>query len=63
MLFFELLQIALGNRERFSRIPSEKEWEEIYEEADRQAVIGILPHGIGRLPAEQRPSQDFCFNR
>lgn len=56
-LFFELLQVSLGNRNRLSRAPSEKEWEEIYDESGRQAVTGILLHGIDRLPAEQRPSQ------
>ena len=56
-MFFELLQVALGNRERLSRVPSDKEWEEIYDESGRQAVTGLLLHGIDRLPAEQRPSQ------
>ena len=49
MLFFELLQIALGNRERLSKIPSAEEWAEIYAESERQAVTGILLHGIERL--------------
>ena len=55
--FFELLQVALGNRERLSRIPAAEEWEGIYEESVRQAVTGILLHGIDRLPAKQRPLQ------
>lgn len=57
MLFFELLQIALGNRERLSKTPSAEEWTEIYAESERQAVTGLLIHGIDRLPAEQRPSK------
>ena len=61
MLFFDLLQVALGKRERLSRVPSAKEWEEIYEESGRQAVTGILLHGIDRLPAGQRPSQVFLL--
>ena len=48
-LFFELLQIALGNRERLSKTPSAAEWAEIYAESERQAVTGILLHGIERL--------------
>lgn len=56
-MFFELLQVALGNRERLSSVPSTKEWAEIYGESERQAVTGILLHGIERLPAEQRPPQ------
>lgn len=57
MLFFELIQIALGNRECLSLTPSAQEWVDIYKESERQAVTGILIHGIDRLPAEQRPSQ------
>ena len=58
MLFFELFQISLGNGGAFSRTPTVKEWEEMYDEAERQAVTGILLHGIEKLPAEQRPSQE-----
>lgn len=56
-LFFELLQITLGNRNTLSQSLSAKEWEYLYHEAERQAVTGILLHGMDRLPAEQRPSQ------
>jgi len=49
MLFFELLQIALGNRERLSVVPTATEWTEIYAESERQAVTGILLYGIERL--------------
>ena len=48
-LFFELLQIALGNRERLSVVPSAEEWTEMYAESERQAVTGILLYGIERL--------------
>ena len=49
MLFFELLHIALGNRERLSKTPSAEEWAEIYAESERQALTGLLVHGIDRL--------------
>ena len=61
MLFFELLQIALGNCERLSVAPSAEEWEEIYAESERQAVTGILLHGIEKLSAEQRPAKVFLL--
>lgn len=57
MLFFELIQIALGNRDRFSAVPTTKEWTDVFVESERQAVTGLLLRGIERLPAEQRPSQ------
>ena len=61
MLFFELLQISLDNGGAFSHTPTVKEWEEMYDEAERQAVTGILLHAIEKLPAEQRPSQVFLL--
>ena len=51
MMFFELLQVALGNRECLSRIPFDKEWAGLYDESERQAVTGILLQGIERLKA------------
>ena len=54
-LFPELLQIALGTRDKLSRVPSEQEWNALYDEAERQGVIGVLLGGLERLPEEQLP--------
>ncbi len=51
MLFFELIQVVLGNRERLSSTPTSEEWEYLYDESERQAVTGILLNGIERLKA------------
>lgn len=56
-LFFELVQVALGNREQLSRDPSADEWNYIYSEAERQAVSGIIVDGLDKLPKEQLPIQ------
>lgn len=53
--FFELFQLSLGTREQLSGAPSVLEWESILEEAQRQAVAGVLVSGIEKLPDEQRP--------
>jgi hypothetical protein len=60
-LFFELLQVAFGNRDRLSCIPSAEEWGGLYDESERQAVTGFLLLGFERLPAEQRPSQEILL--
>lgn len=54
-LFFELLQISLENREKFSENPSAKDWAALYEMAEWQAVVGVFFKGIERLPAIQMP--------
>jgi len=54
-LFFELLQIALGNRECLSRGLSAEEWEQIYNLSQEQAIFGVMLEGIQRLPQDQLP--------
>lgn len=45
-LFVELLQVALGNRNRLSRCPSQSEWEQLYKIAEHQTLIGICFYAI-----------------
>lgn len=59
--FFELLQVALGTRDRLSQVPSDTQWETLFEESSRQAVTGVLLTGIERLPQEQRPPIDLLL--
>lgn len=54
-VFFELLQVSLGTRDKLSRMPSAAEWGQLFEEAERQAVAGVMLDGLERLPAEQWP--------
>ena len=51
VLLYELIQVALDNRSLLSRIPTGKEWEAVYKEAEVQAVAGICIAGIDRLTA------------
>ncbi|MCR5573687.1 MAG: nucleotidyltransferase family protein [Bacteroidaceae bacterium] len=54
-LFFELFQVALGTRDKLSRVPTAVEWGEMYDEAERQTVVGVMLGGLERLPVEQLP--------
>lgn len=60
-LFFELIQVAVGKLEEMSRIPTDREWLAIYDEAERQAITGVMVAGLERLPKEQRPHQELLL--
>ena len=55
MLLFELLQVAIGNRDVLSQTPTIAEWGELYALAKKQAMVGITYRGIEQLSEEQRP--------
>ena len=56
-LFIEILQVTLDTRNSLSRVPSTIEWNYLFNEAQRQAIAGILACGIEQLPKEQQPPQ------
>lgn len=60
-LFFELIQVALGNRGELSRVPTAKEWSDLYDESERQALTGVMVAGLEWLPKEQRPEQELLL--
>lgn len=60
-MFFELLQIAIGNRDCFSQAPTEEEWRELYALAQKQAMVGITFRGVEQLPLEQRPPKQVLM--
>ena len=57
--FFELLQVALGNRSGLSGIPTAEEWESLLETATKQSLPGIAFAGVEKLPREQWPSKQL----
>lgn len=61
MLFFELLQVALGNRRCLSKMPSSKEWIALYEESEKQSIVGVMLDGLERLSDAARPPQEILL--
>lgn len=59
-LFFELLQIAIGNRKELTRQLSDDEWASLYSECEKHALLGIAFCGVERLPKEQFPPFDVA---
>ena len=61
MLLLELLQIALGKRDRLSHILSTDEWSNLFAEAQKQSMVGVAFEGVQKLPKEQWPPQALLF--
>lgn len=58
-MFKELLLIALGKRPALSRVPERSEWEQMFCEAKRQGLQGVLWKAVSSLPASQMPPEDI----
>ena len=48
-LFFELIQISLGNKDGFDRLPSNREWQALFDLACKQSLESVLLEGVNRL--------------
>lgn len=60
-MILELIQIALGKRDRLPCIPTTEDWQRLYAEAQKQSVLGIAFEGVQKLPKEQWPPRALLF--
>ena len=51
-LFYDLIKVAIGTQETLTRLPSETEWEELLDMAEKQSLIGVCFVGIHALGAD-----------
>lgn len=55
-LFYELVQVALGEREALSHNPSDNEWSELYTLSQKQAIAGVAFTALDKLSQQgQKP--------
>jgi hypothetical protein len=61
-LFFELIQVALGQREKLSHAPSEKEWSELFALSHMQSIAGVTFTALEKLnESEQKPPINLLY--
>lgn len=60
-LFFELIQISLGNREEFERIPSDVEWTQMLKLAQKQSLTGLLFDGMVKCLPKTKGGKPSSF--
>ena len=51
-LFYELIRVSIGTQATLSRLPSEAEWEELFEMAVKQSLVGVCFSGLHDLGAD-----------
>ena len=54
MFFFELIQLALGERNSLGHKPTEEEWQEAYQMAENQALSGILFSAVEKMNSDNK---------
>ena len=58
----ELIQVAIGQREKFSQTPSEEKWAELFVSSQKQAVAGFVLQALDKLsPIGQKPPTSLLF--
>lgn len=61
-LFFDLIQVSIGVRERLDIIPSEKDWASLFELGIRQSLDGVLFEGMSKyLPKVEGGKPDVFY--
>lgn len=58
--FYKLLRIACGSGDSFTSVP-DAEWLEIYNEATRQLVLGVVYSALRKLPRDVQPPMEIMF--
>ncbi len=60
-LFFELTRVAIGRKALMAEVPTMTQWEDMYEIAMCQCLVGICFGGIQKLPEGQRPPSEILL--
>ena len=60
-LFFELIQVAIGNRVCLSHSPSVDEWGKLYTIAKKQSLVGICFAGVQRLVEQRQEPHEMLY--
>ena len=60
-IFFDFLRFCIGSAKEISGSLKEVDWKELYAIAKKQALLGVLFHGIQRLPKELAPEQKLLM--
>lgn len=60
-IFFELIQVAIGNRVCLSHSPTAEEWKELYDIAKKQSLVGVCFAGVLKLQEQRQEPPEMLY--
>lgn len=60
-LFYNLIQVAIGQQNCLSHTPSEAEWNELYQMAKKQSLVGVCFAGVQQLVNQQQEPPEMLY--
>ena len=60
-IFFDFLRFCIGSAKEIPDSLKKADWKELYAIAQKQALLGVLFHGIRRLPKKLAPEQKLLM--
>ena len=60
-IFFDFLRFCIGSAKEIPGSLKEVDWKELYAIAQKQALLGVLFHGIRQLPKQLIPEQKLLM--
>ena len=60
-IFFDFLRFCIGSAKEIPSSLKEADWKELYAIAQKQALLGVLFHGIRQLPKQLAPEQKLLM--
>jgi hypothetical protein len=63
-MFFELIQITIGNKDGFDKAPSDKEWIQLYNLSCTQSLASVALEGVNRIierDSSQKPPMGLLY--
>ena len=60
-IFFDFLRFSIGSAKEIPGSLKEVDWKELYAIAQKQALLGVLFHGIRQLPKQLAPEQKLLM--
>ena len=60
-LFFSLIKVAIGKEGVLCKTPTAKDWQQLYDMAKKQSLVGICFAGVQKLVEQQQAPEEMLY--